>query len=391
MPRVVDRAPPTKQGEAMTRAKQRTTERVDRLRRGSTPFARARIVPFVVWMCSSAVVFADDAPDPATLSPEESLRLAREHYNDLDFDRVVPYADAVIANQSVSAELQLDAYVLKGSALAIIGDPVEAETPFRLLLRSRPGFEFPPETAPKIVSVFRKVQAEERAIGQQLVALQRERVMKSLELSGEHPSAVVGGTPVVFTYVLKDPLRGVEAVSVRYRKAGERAYSSLALKSDGNDGWSGAIPADWTTNDAGFVLEYYFESKDSVGPLLVVGSAAEPRSAQVSPGAPDRSSPPPLPLWSFVTAAFTAGAVTIVAGGLAAATIAAQLDYWSYRERGLSEPIDGPTLKQKGEAGTLLAWSMNGALATSLVLWVGVGVAAFFTNYTGEEASEAAY
>ena len=47
------------------------------------------------------------------------------------------------------------------------GAPVDAEGPFRLLLRLNPGFVLPAQTTPKIVAVFRKVEAEERAIFEQ--------------------------------------------------------------------------------------------------------------------------------------------------------------------------------------------------------------------------------
>jgi ribosomal protein L9 len=43
-------------------------------------------------------------------------------------------------------------------------DIVEAEKPFRLLLRARPTFELPASTPPKIMAVFRKVQVEEQAL-----------------------------------------------------------------------------------------------------------------------------------------------------------------------------------------------------------------------------------
>src|SRR5688500_10600093 len=96
------------------------------------------------------------------------LAEARSLFEQLEYDRVLPVARSVLARPEATLDQKLDAYVLEASCLAIVGDPVEAEQPFRLLLRARPDFDLAVETAPKILAVFRKVQGEERAIKEQM-------------------------------------------------------------------------------------------------------------------------------------------------------------------------------------------------------------------------------
>ena len=203
---------------------------------------------------AAAPVRAEIVPEAG---PAELLARARALYDALEYDRVIPFAEALLARAEADIEQRLDAYLLQGSCLAIIGDPVEAEKPFRFLLRGRPGFDLPPETAPKILAVFRKVQVEERAIVEQLRELERARLVKELELSGGVPEEAVGGRPLPFEFRLRDPRGVVAAVQLQYRRRGEPSFSSLALRRDESGAWRGALPGEWTASSTGFALEYF--------------------------------------------------------------------------------------------------------------------------------------
>lgn len=248
----------------------------------------------------------------------EALRL----YEALEYDRVIPYASAVLAHEDSTVDQKLDAYLLQGSAFAVVGDPIEAETPFRFLLRGRPDFDLPPETPPKILAVFRKVQVEEQAIVQTTRALERNRIIRTLKLETDVAESSEGGDPLPFVVKLRDPRGAVSTVKVLYRKDGERAWSALALQPDAGGEWTNVLPGASTASDDGFTLQYYFSTADSDGQeLLVRGTASQPFLVEVAPGSVKTTasafyqSP-----WFWGAAGVVVIAVAVSAGGVALVT-----------------------------------------------------------------------
>lgn len=342
---------------------------------------------------SSPAPSAPAAPPPAAAalsaelkgqSTDELMKRAKELHQALEYDQVLPLVQEVISREGVPIEQKLDAYVLEGSCLAVIGNTIDAEGPFRRLLRGRPDFDLPIDTPPKILSVFRKVQAEERAISEQMETLTRGRIIKEMALLGEHPQNLKGGRPIVFDYVLKDPAVAAQTVRVQYRKKGEPAYSSLALQRGADGGWSGQIPGEWTANDGGVVVEMYIETLDAKGPLLMVGTAAQPMTRDVAPGQVDRSSPPPLPPWVTWTGAGTTAVLLAAGAGFGAGMSAVQADYTAQANLAVTEPQDGAVMRQKRELGETLSLAANSLFIASAVAGVTtVVVGAFFTDWEG--------
>lgn len=239
------------------------------------------------------------------------LAEAKALFEQLEYDRVVPIATAILAREDANIEQRLDAYMLQGSSLAIIGDSVEAEKPFRFLLRGRPDFEMTPETSPKILAVFRKVQVEEKAIAAQMRELERARMVKALQLGGEHPTRAAGGRELPFEYTLRDPFAVVEEVKVSYRRRGEPSYSTLALKRDDVGMWRASLPPAWTASESGFVLEYYLTTADARGtPLLTVAAAQQPMTASVEAGVVEEGEELYEKPWFWVAA----GATVVLSG-----------------------------------------------------------------------------
>jgi len=222
----------------------------------------------------------------------ELLDRAGKHFRDLDYDKVLPLAEAVLARSEVTIEQRLDAYLMQGSSLAIIGDAVEAEKPFRFLLRGRPDFDMTADTAPKILAVFRKVQVEEKAIVDQMRELERARILKDLKLSGEPPEKGLGGLPLKFEYHLRDPRGVVSQVQLRYRRAGEQAFAALPLVRAEGGGWAAAIPGEWTQSPDPYKLEYYLTTADAEGRgLLDLASSGSPLNLPVDAGSIPKSTP----------------------------------------------------------------------------------------------------
>lgn len=269
--------------------------------------------------------------DLVEASPKKLLARARQLYDALEYDQVVPVARALLDRPGVDIELRLDAYLLEGSSLAIIGDPIEAEKPFRFLLRGRPDFDLPGDSPPKILAVFRKVQVEERAIVAQLHELERRRMIQGLELDGGLPDRAAGGAPLEIEYRLRDPHGVVAEMSLNYRRKGEASFSSLALVRDPSGAWRGALPGEWTASPSGFDLEYYLTTADRAGEaLLIVAGPETPHRTVITPGEVEESRPFLGSPWFWV-----ATAAVVVASGTAG--------YLIYREASALPPSDlGP-------------------------------------------------
>jgi hypothetical protein len=248
----------------------------------------------------------------AGATTSELVEQAKRLFDQLDYDRVLPVARSVLERSDATLEQKLDAYLLEASCLAIVGDPVDAEQPFRLLLRARPDFSLPKSTSPKIMAVFARVLGEERALHEHLVALERQRLVESIELEGGAPAGVTGGQPVPVEITIRDPLGGVETTSLFYRRAGEERYASIPLELCAR-GRCAEIPSAWTASESGFLLEYFVVSYDRAGePLATRGTAGEPLAVSVAPG-DARTDPSFYETWWFWT--IIGGAV--VAGGVA--------------------------------------------------------------------------
>lgn len=340
----------------------------------------------LVALLASALLLGAAQPDTGG-SAEALLAQAQQLYKEMEFERVIPLANAALKRPEITPNQKLDAYVLQGSCYAIIGETTEAEKAFRMLLRGRPEFELPAETAPKILSLFRKVQNEERSVREQLRALEAENTVKGLKLIGQHPAEAAGGRPLLFGYRLQDPTAAVDTMRLMYRRQGESVYAFVPMDRDAEGVWRGALPADWTASESGFVAEFYVLTAGPLGELLRDGSAAEPHPIKVSAGSANRTAPPPLPLWSFVVASGVAGVIGL---GAAGSGIAFALVQDQYRTVASATPeVDGRELREIGDSGENLALSTNVLLIATAAAALVAGGMALFTNWTGEVDEQA--
>jgi hypothetical protein len=329
-------------------------------------------------------------PDTKGLTTTALVALARQQYDALEYDRVAKLAEEALARPDLTLDEKLDAYALQGSALAIVADPIDAEKPFRLLLRARPEFNLPDATPPKILAVFRKVQVEEKAIVDEFAAIQRQRLSATLKLTGDAPEGARGGRAVRFGYRLRDPQGAVESVRVQYRRKGEGEFTSLPLKRDDAGLWTGRIPGEWTANEGGFVLEYVVVAGDEKGTLVSLGTTAAPQALEVGAGQVDKNAHP-VPAWGFWTAAGATGAVGVASGALAATTAWLNADYHRQLDESTPErPADGAALARQAELGTnVMVAQFVGWGVTGLGVVVS-GLLAPFTNWSGETLDEGA-
>lgn len=326
---------------------------------------------------------------PVKLRPEEGsgevLARARARFENLEYEEVLPLVEALLKRDDLPLPLKLEAYFLQGSAIAITSDPFDAERAFRLLLRTRPDWEPPGKTPPRVMAVFRKVQVEEKTLAAQVKKLAREALVSEIRLQGEYPKTGQGGYPLPFGFRLKDPKGGVETVRVAYRRRGQPSYSTLALERSDDGTWRGEIPGDFTASESGFAMEYYVETADSEGPLVTAGSVASPLITDLTSGTVERAVPPPLPRWAFFATAGAAAALAVAGGAFGLATSSTQGSYQELLDEGQGSPVDGARLTEVREQGEFRATATNLFLGTAAVATVAAAVMYPFTNFSGQE------
>jgi hypothetical protein len=295
------------------------------------------------------------------------LERAQVLYETLEFDGLLKVAEHLLGRDDLSSEQRVRAYLLQGSALAVVADPTDAERPFRLLLRIDGNFDISPSTPPKILNVFRKVQVEERTLAEKLKQVRRAKVMEAIHLMNELPQGAPGGVPHRFSLRLKDPTNSIDEVRIAYRTPGDKTFSALALQRDDGGQWTGELPAAITASDKGFDLPYRIEASDAEGPLLTRGTNDAPLVLHFAPGQVARRATP-IPPWLF----WSTTAATVLGGGVAGASaIAANQAQGEYRSvaRG-PEVVSGDHLAAIAARGDSFTRITNVALVSSLALAV---------------------
>jgi hypothetical protein len=311
------------------------------------------------------------------------VRQARALYEALEYDKVAPLAVQALASPDITLDEKLEAYQLQGSALAIVGDPVDAERPFLLLLTVRPDFAVPADTPPKIKSVFAKVKGEFDAVRESQEARFRQELASTIELGGALPSTARGGYPLRFDFTVADPRGVIKSVRVHYRRQGEPEFLELPLQRAASGRFVGGVPGEWTASPAGFTMEAFVVASDQQGPLQRLGAPFVPIA--VSPGALARRQP--VPVWAFATSAALTGVGALSAAGITAVS-AWQGAQFQAKVAGATQtnPGDGADIVAHQAMGLSLntaAWTTWGLTGVAVVL---TGVLALFTNWSGEES-----
>jgi hypothetical protein len=346
----------------------------------------------LVLLLSGAPGKAKPAAPPvaeSTKSATELLAMARQQYDALEYEKVVALTHRALGSRDITPEQKLVAYELEGSALAIVGDPVDADKPFRLLLNEQPDFDLPATTPPKILAIFRKVKGEIQQI--RLLREQKERaaLAKTITLRGEIPKDAVGGRPVAFSFQLDDPKQAVRTVRVQYRRRGEPDFQSLLLAQQPDQSYAGQVSSEWTANDLAFAMEVYVVAADEKGALQTLQSAEAPAAIAVSAGQIDLIEHP-VPLWVFVSAATTTGLAAVAGGGFGIATLLTQREYdQKVASSSQASPVFGGELKSLATIGDRLETAEFISWGALVLVGVVTGILIPFTDFDGTDGKVA--
>ncbi len=325
-------------------------------------------------------------PSLPSVDEEASTLLQRAiaAYTALQFDEALVVARAVVARRDATVEEQHQAFRLWGIAAAVSMDPTDAELPFRMLLRARPDFDLPSSTAPKVLSVFRKVQQEEQALARSNRDADRARVIAGLRLLGDTPAEAVGGEPLDLTYQLEDPTNAVQSVRASYRRQGEEGFSVLLLTRQRRNLWRGQLVPSLTASEAPYNLEYFVEAVGRDGPLLATGSMENPQRISFSAGLAQVTTPSPwrFPRWVFWTTLGAGIATASVSGGCAVAFSGAQRELYALATSLTS--VNFETYSALSHRASGLGTATQVSFIGALTFLVSAGVLAFVTDWGGD-------
>ncbi len=240
------------------------------------------IIIFLTGYCGMA--FAKAPPNPQA-SVSELMESAKDLYLGMYFEEALSFTAAVTSHQDATTKDIIEATMLEGSVLVVMGNTLAAEKSFMKILKLRVDYQPPPNTSLKILQVFRKAQFDFQQEEKEQAAKALAEKTRDMAIFDESPPQGFGGRDYHFKLKLKDDKQWVKAIQVSYRKTTNQPFSSLVLSDLGQGAWGGALPAGWTENPTGFSLEYYMTSSDSQGkPLINLYDSDKPRSIPFSAG-----------------------------------------------------------------------------------------------------------
>ena len=258
----------------------------------------------------SALVLAVAAP-VASADPAADIAAAQKHWRELDYELVVKRAESATADRAASKAQRLEGLRLLGSALAVLGKTEESGSAFTRALAIDPSFDLDGGTSPRILSVFRPARARWLVEQERRLAMELGPALAQLRFAAAVPPSSRGGRPIAIDIRLTDPGKISSEVVVRYRKRGDRGFSTTRERVAPT--MRIEIPPAITASSRDYQLELYIELQHSSRITIARrGSAGEPLSVMVAAGSVPKP-PPVTSRWWFWTgaAALATAAVAI--------------------------------------------------------------------------------
>jgi len=226
---------------------------------------------------------------------------ARKHYHELDFELVVAATDRALALPEANRDQHITALELKGSALVVLGRNHEADTCFWQLFEIDPDHELPPDTSPRVLSVFRPAKARWRVKQQEELALGLGPALGALKLALKLPAKAKGAQPISITADITDPGKIAAELALHYRRTGQQRYATMTTTARVGSNTI-QIPGALTAAQKPYSLELFVQLRHQSGVILATsGSATTPHTIAVSAGQP-RGTTPVYKHWWFWTA-----------------------------------------------------------------------------------------
>lgn len=263
-------------------------------------------------LIAAALIAITAAPaDAAPTRAAQLIETARGHLRDLDHDDVVASARAAIAaGDATTAEL-IEARVLEGEALVVLGRKDEAVAAYTALFALDPDYTLPDGTSPNILAVFDPARAA--WIVQEEARLQSElgNAYAATAIHVALPPQARGGRPIVVAVDVTDPQRITEEIVVSYRRGGGKHWSTLTAPAHPGR-VELAISGAFTASPTPYRLELAVQARHRSGVVLRhEGSSEHPLALEVAAGSVP-AAPSITHTWWFWT-----GVATLALGAVA--------------------------------------------------------------------------
>jgi len=247
---------------------------------------------------------------------EELLHTASEAYEALEYEVCLAHATAALSRAGITDDQRVTAYALQAGSHAVMGQQLDAEREYRLLIRLRPEFKLPDTTPPKILAAWRVVDAEEELIRRTVRHAQRERMINAITLKVDAPQSHRGGAPLDIRVKISDPYAGIAQLVLAYRTEPTAGFSTLPFEKRGED-FVARFSAAQTSSEAGFALDYAILARDAEGQVVASsGTEALPQTIRVTAGYK-----PAPPLWRQPASWIVAGSYAAVVAAVTSAVV----------------------------------------------------------------------
>ncbi|MFO0727612.1 MAG: hypothetical protein U1E65_27790 [Myxococcota bacterium] len=226
-----------------------------------------RLTPALLWLALSST--AAQAQVGAQCRHNPHLSRARDSYRGLNFEDVAAVLQRAIEYWGNCRQDLIEIYQWKGTIDALFDERERCLRDFEILLALDPKPVLPPDAPARVAACLARAQAEPA-----------EKRRLELQIAG--PARARPKHPVPIEVTVEDPLRLTQEVWLFYRRQGLKVFTVAQARAD--DHSTLVIPAlALLPDEGGYRVEYFVRVVDRWGGTLAeVGSAAEPRSFQVS-------------------------------------------------------------------------------------------------------------
>lgn len=250
---------------------------------------------------------------PSTSHADPRVDEGRRLYEDLEYRKALRVLGVAAAAADLAREDRIVALQYLGLCQATLNDLAGAAGTFKRLLEIDPDFTLDRTTTPRVLDLFERVKST-MPRPHAPVSPPAPVTVRESELALVHtaPASAQPGRGVDLSVTLSDPERRAVRVVVRYRAAGQRAFSEVTAVA-GEGAYRAQISGLFVVLPS---VEYYIAALDAGGRVLAsAGSEAQPLAIAVRVEA--RAAAPVYKRWWFWT---VAGAILV--GVVTAAVVA---------------------------------------------------------------------
>ena len=219
----------------------------------------------------------------ASADPASDLAAAAQHFDDLDYELVLPSAEAVVGAPTATPAQKVQALYLRGSALVVLERDSETTAAFEAILAIDREFRPPASAPPRIRAAFESARAAWLVRVEEELTTKYGAQLKQVTLRVEPSPTARGGQPWSVRIELTDPSHLVSRLVLGYRRDGDRDYSIVSMAATSSAELT--VPGALLAADRDYRLAWFVHAVHASGAVLRrEGDDAQPRWLAVTRG-----------------------------------------------------------------------------------------------------------